>query len=98
LDGLNLLAVGFGGVLEVVIVMKVERDVGGILSEGLADLDGHFGVTAAFSLSKRESATRETPIWAAKAVTVMRISASASRMMRPGWGGLCMRMVCSSLG
>jgi hypothetical protein len=42
------------------------------------------GVTPALSFSTRESATRETPMCAANAVTLMGMEAMASLMMLPG--------------
>src|ERR1035441_2954076 len=46
------------------------------------------GVKPARQLTMRESVTRETPMCAAKAVTLIGMFSSASFRILPGWGGL----------
>ena len=52
------------------------------------------GEIAAWPLITREKTTRDTPSWAAACVTFrLRAGKTSSRRVRPGWGGLCMRVI-----
>ena len=93
LEGFDFFALELGGLPEVVGVLHLEPDVGG-LAEGLTDTNGHLGGDLARQLSTRERLTRETPRYAANAVMVVGTFSSASLRIPPGCGGSYISMIC----